>query len=377
MPGDIIVCSLEAWDDVWRRNQFLVRELLELRPSARILFVAPPRDALHDLTRRSMPVRPSLRAIEAGRLWQLTPGKWLPRVLGPFADRSLYRQVLAAVAEIGLSDPVLWVNDSVYAGLAEASPFPTVYDVTDDWLLLPFPPREMARRRAREDTLLRRAEEVVVCSQSLAASRGASRPVHLIPNAVDGAAFRRPAPRPADLPAGATAVYVGTLHEDRLDLDLVTGLAAAAPQAAVVLVGPVELTSPARRRLDAVANVHVLGARPYPQVPGYLQHATVVMIPHRITPFTSSLDPIKAYECEAVGTPTIATPLPGFVPDRNCIRSVEPDLWVEAVRLALADPPPRAMAGDLPTWRDRAESFDTVLGLAAENRRVGETAERG
>ena len=47
-------------------------------------------------------------------------------------------------------------------------------------------------------------------------------------------------------------------------------------------------------------NVHLLGARPYEDVPAYLQHADVVIVPHRVSPFTESLDPIKAYECLAI-----------------------------------------------------------------------------
>ena len=52
----------------------------------------------------------------------------------------------------------------------------------------------------------------------------------------------------------------------------------------------------------------VLGERPYEGVPGYLQHADVVVIRTGSTPFTESLDPIKAYECLAVGRPTVFDP---------------------------------------------------------------------
>ncbi len=377
MTRDIIVCSLERWDDVWRRNQFLVRELLALHPERRVLFVAPAWDAMHGIVNRRPPPGPALRTVEIGRLWELTPRKWLPRLAGPFADRSLYRQVGTAVQRVGLTRPVLWVNDSVYAGLVDVTGYSTVYDITDDWLLLPFPDREIVRRRAREASLLRQAAEVVVCSENLAASRGRARPVHLIPNAVDADAFRRPAPRPLDLPAGATAVYVGTLHDDRIDVDLVVRLAAAVHRATVVLVGPNCLSRTSQQRLDAMPNVRVLGSRPYATVPAYLQHASVVIVPHRVTPFTASLDPIKAYECEAVGTPTVATPLPGFVPDRGCIRTAAPGAWVEAVRAMIEEPPAAAPTDGLPTWRDRARVFDTVLQAAVRHRPSVGAAEPG
>ncbi len=40
----------------------------------------------------------------------------------------------------------------------------------------------------------------------------------------------------------------------------------------------------------------LLGARPSADVPAYLQHADVLVVPHIVTPFTDSLDPIKLYE---------------------------------------------------------------------------------
>jgi teichuronic acid biosynthesis glycosyltransferase TuaH len=365
LTDDIVVCSLEAWDDVWRRNQFFVRELLLLRPGARFLFVAPACDVLHSALRHTVGPRPGVRAVDPGRVWELTPAKLWPRVVGPFADRSLFAQVERAARDRTLDRPLLWINDSVYAGLAVTTGWPTVYDITDDWLLADVPERERRRREDRERRLLDRAEEVVVCSAALATSRSRVRAVHHIPNAVDEAHFQRPAPRPRDLPEGACAVYVGTLHDDRIDVDLLGALADAAPDAALVLVGPDSLSAESRARLDRHGNVRRLGARPYAEVPAYLQHATVVIVPHRETPFTASLDPIKAYECEAAGTATVATPVPGFVPDRGCIRTARGADWVSATVGWLLDPPAPSPASGLPTWADRARTFDGVLTAAA------------
>ena len=65
--------------------------------------------------------------------------------------------------------------------------------------------------------------------------------LELVPNAVDIEHFSRPQERPADLPKSPVAVYVGTLHEDRLDIDLIVELAGALPNLEIVLVGPSSL----------------------------------------------------------------------------------------------------------------------------------------
>ena len=44
---DLVVLSLEAWDEVWRRNQHLVAGLLRADPALRVLFVEPAVDPLH------------------------------------------------------------------------------------------------------------------------------------------------------------------------------------------------------------------------------------------------------------------------------------------------------------------------------------------
>ena len=80
---DLVVVSLEAWDDVWRRNQHLVAGLLRADAALRVLFVEPPADPTHDLRSRR---RPSLGhgvaevpEVAPGRLWTVRPVKWLPR----------------------------------------------------------------------------------------------------------------------------------------------------------------------------------------------------------------------------------------------------------------------------------------------------------
>ena len=54
MP-DLIVVSLESWDQVWRRNQHLVAGLLSRDPAFRVLFVEPPADPTHDLRSKRPP----------------------------------------------------------------------------------------------------------------------------------------------------------------------------------------------------------------------------------------------------------------------------------------------------------------------------------
>jgi glycosyltransferase involved in cell wall biosynthesis len=361
--SELVVCSLERWDEIWRRNQFFVDALLRRHPALHVLFIEPPVDALFDLTQRRLPALPRFRSLAAdGRLRALRPLKPAPRRVGSFADAFLRWQVRLAAWRMNFERPALWVNDVTYAPLMEQTGWPALYDITDDWLLAPFPPRELERLRRLDALALARAQEVVVCSPVLAESRGRIRPVSLVPNGVDANHFRRRRPRPADLPGPRTAVYVGSLHDARLDVELVAEVADALPEVSIVLVGPDSLVPASRSLLSSRPNVRRLGPRPYEVVPAYLQHADVIIVPHRVTPFTDSLDPIKAYECLSIETPTVATMAAGFRELASELTVVERPEFVRSVSRTVSLPhPPARRPTRLPSWQERAGAFEAVL----------------
>lgn len=367
-----MVLSLEPWDDVWRRNQYLVDGLLRGDETLRVLFVEPSNDLLHSVVSgRGMQRGRGLRTAEGygGRLRLFQPDKVLPRVAGPAADVLLRRDVRKAITRAGLVDPVLWVNDPGWAGLVVSSGWPSLYDMTDDWLAADRGQRELGRIAANEAVLMKLCDTVVVCSPGLYESRADEREVVLIQNAVDVARYRRPRERPGDLPERA-ALYVGTLHEDRLDVDLVlrTADAAASVSGAIVLVGPSALTAANVHRLAAHPAVRLLGPKPFTDVPAYLQHASVLMVPHVVDAFTDSLDPIKLYEYLAVGRPIVSTPVAGFRElDSAALTVADADAFPDAVAALLSEPTASVNAEGVPDWADRVAAYrEVVTPLRAE-----------
>jgi teichuronic acid biosynthesis glycosyltransferase TuaH len=366
---ELVVCSLESWDDIWRRNQFFTDALLRRNSGLRVLFVEPPADPLFDLRAGRTPALPRLRWITVDRrLRAFRPLKALPRKAGPLADRLLRSQVLFLARHMSFTEPTLWVNDLTYAPLIPHTRWPSLYDVTDDWLLAPSSSREIQRLRRLDGLALDAADEVVGCSQTLAASRGAQRPVSLVPNGVDVEHLRRPRPRPHDLPDAPVAVYVGSLHDWRIDVELIVELARAQPQLSLVFVGPNSLEQGSRRLLEALPNIVLLGPRPYRDVPGYLQHADVVIVPHRISPFTESLDPIKVYECLAIETPTVATPVAGFREHAEELHVVDRAVFPTRVGELVRAPSRSTRAAEPPQWEERALQFELLLRRASRSR---------
>ena len=365
---ELVVVSLERWDDVWRRNQYLVDGLLRSDSDLRVLFVEPAADPLHDLMTRRAPTRGHRpRPVgDIGRLWGFRPVKALPRRIDRDTDDRLARSIVRATRRIGFVSPVLWLNDPGLAALVDTTGWRTLYDITDDWLAADRPQRELDRLARGEAILLRRADAVVACSPELVRRKSADREgtIELIPNAVDVAAYRSPRPRPVDLPPAA-AVYVGTLHTDRLDVELCARIASTInDRARLVLVGPNALLPADVERLRE-AGVLVLGSRAHDDVIGYLQHADVLVVPHVVTPFTDSLDPIKLYEYAAVGRPVVSTPVAGFRDSSDPLVRVVPASDLPAAVQAAFSDDDRSLAArvqhPVPDWSDRTLALRAVL----------------
>ena len=228
-----------------------------------------------------------------------------------FAHPRTARAVTWAVAEaLGEADgAIAWLPAVEPVVLGSGLPF--VFDSLDNWLIHPAFERQRTRSAAAYAKLLPAAEAVFV---SAAASREALLPwrsdIQILPNGVDPKRFSAPQTRPSDLPSGPVVGYAGKLAE-RIDVELVAEVARTLPDVTFVFLGPV-LEPRKIAGLRHVANVRLLGDRPYNRLPAYLQHFDIGWIPHRVGRGETGGDPIKLYEYEAAGLPVVSTPIDGW-----------------------------------------------------------------
>jgi glycosyltransferase involved in cell wall biosynthesis len=132
--------------------------------------------------------------------------------------------------------------------------------------------------------------------------------------------------------------YTGTLHADRTDVDLILDLARSFPDGRIMLVGPNFLSNRDRGRLAEVPNITVTGAVPYARVPEMMREFDICIVPHRETPFTDSLNPLKLWEYLACGKPIVSTNVAGFRDYTHlCSVASGSEAFVGACRAALHD----------------------------------------
>jgi glycosyltransferase involved in cell wall biosynthesis len=104
-------------------------------------------------------------------------------------------------------------------------------------------------------------------------------------------------------------LYAGTL-DSRIDVGQVLETARRFGRGSVVLMGP-SREAAHLRPLRSVANVHIRPAAPREEVVRAIAAADACLIPHRRTPLTEAMSPLKLYEYLAAGRPVAAVDLPG------------------------------------------------------------------
>jgi glycosyltransferase involved in cell wall biosynthesis len=188
--------------------------------------------------------------------------------------------------------------------------------------------------------------------------------VHL-PNGVDvehASRASRGAPQDLRQIKRPIAIYVGAM-EEWFDFALVEHAARAMPDVSFVLIGPDQR---ARTALPALPNLHVLGPRPWSDVPDYLAEASVGLIPFDRANHPQLVDgvhPLKLYEYAAQGVPIVATRWRELEHIGGPVRlAATADEFVAGIRAVLETPPDRAPLVEFARTASWASRVDALLG---------------
>jgi glycosyltransferase involved in cell wall biosynthesis len=171
----------------------------------------------------------------------------------------------------------------------------------------------------------------------------------VLPDAVDLELFQRPTQLPPDpYPDGAPIVaYTGHYFEDYKGIPTILKAAALLPEVQFHLVGgqPQEVArQQARIQEMGLSNVTLHGLKPHAEVPPFLWHADVLLMPPSAEhPSATWTSPVKLGEYLASGTPVVATAIPAlrdWLTDEE-VAFVSPDdaeALASGIRALLDDP---------------------------------------
>ncbi|MCX7719441.1 MAG: glycosyltransferase [Candidatus Sumerlaeaceae bacterium] len=382
---DIICLSHLAWEQtLFQRPQQLMRQM-EARGHRVLYCGCIGLQPLRNLQER--------RGSRRGRFGN--GGAFINHFYSPYTRRMVWMARTAAVAAVAQAarevlytpvrptfrsrperrptGPLLWLYHPGLLPLAlMLRPSRIVYDVMDRFAS--FALRDFSHTHWERD-LLAMASTVFTGGRSLhaaceaeiallrAANRWHNKPFVCLPSGVDAAHFARalkPLLRvPPDIAALPKPVfgYHGAIDE-RVDFDLLRALCLGMPQASVVLIGPV-----LGRPDDLPPNLHLIGPRPYEDLPACIKGFDVCLIPFRRTDLVAHVSPTKTPEYLAAGKPVVSTPIPDVEYDYGDLVTIasQPDEFLAACQAAASRPPD-------PQWlsaqaAQRARSWAAIAAL--------------
>jgi teichuronic acid biosynthesis glycosyltransferase TuaH len=307
----------------------------------RLLICDRPRSAPVKLA-KDLVTRPAkFEADERARLWQpLRLRRQDPTGLAALrrAYAAYDRRLRRAAERAGLVRPAVITSQPLLAGFAElewAGPV-TLYASDDLAAHRDYQPwREGLLAAYRE--VAARGRRVCAVSRAILERIDTPGPAGVVPNGVEPGLWVEPGPPPSWFAGlqGPRFLYVGTL-DDRIDVAALRSVARGWPDSSVVLVGPLADRAHLGPLL-AEPNVVHHGPVAREEVAALAHAADACLVPHRRTPLTEAMSPLKLYEYLASGTPTVATDLePVRRVDGPVLRVPPGGDFLAGLRLALA-----------------------------------------
>jgi UDP-galactopyranose mutase len=321
-------------------------------------------------------ITPHLKIEESGAVTVVVPQ--LPPNLTAQESAAAQRRLLDGLLKSqNIENFVAWYYTPMALAFTDHwSPRAIVYDCMDQLSAFKGAPPGLTQAETR---LLQRASLVLTGGHSLfKAKRHLHDNVHPFPSSVDVAHFAQARKTTTD-PDDQAAIphprlgFIGVIDE-RMDLELVDGLAAARPDWHIVMVGPVVKIDP--DSLPRRENLHFLGGKTYDELPRYLAGWDVALMPFARNESTKYISPTKTPEYLAGGRPVVSTSITDVVEPYGKLGLVRiadtVPAFVAACEEALAEdraePQRRADAFLRKTsWDDTFARMDRLIEQVVEN----------
>jgi len=305
---------------------FFLKIRRKLRSYTRWLRKVP--EGLHVMTPITLPFY--------GPRWAQVLNRWLLQV-----------QVRLAMKVCHISRPILWIAIPSAAVVAEKLRAKLIlYHVSDKYDANEDSALALSVIRAFDSQLKKGAGLVMYSGRRLFEEATESNK-YFLEQAVDYEHFateaQETAPDIAAIPKPVLG-YFGAM-DFVMDVELIAEISRRRPEWHWVLVG-------IRSNLTVVdaPNVHFLGPKPYQQLPEYVRHFDVCVLPWKLSSvFTSYGSAIKVREYMATGKPIVMAPLYEYLQAPGVRFYHTADEFIEAVEQALAH--------DTPADRERRQAF--------------------
>lgn len=329
----LIVLSHLRWDFVTQRPQHLMTRAAK---SFDVIFIEEPIWAEVAAPRVEDAIRPGgIRVVQPV----------LPHGTNAQVSVSFQRKLLDAIVDDGAgSETVLWYYTPMALEFSRHLMCDiVVFDKMDELSAFTNAPPLLI---ALEAELIARADVMFTGGASMQeAAVGRHDNLHCFPSSIDTAHFARarghsliePGDQP---PAGRPRIGFFGVIDERMDIAMVSEVAARRPGWNIVMIGPTAKIDPAS--LPQASNVFWLGSKHYAELPAYLQGWDIGWMPFAINQATRFISPTKTPEFLAAGLPVVSTPIRDVIRHYGAAGVVEiaatADATIDAIEMLMARP---------------------------------------
>jgi UDP-galactopyranose mutase len=305
---DLICLSHLRWDFVYQRPQHLMSRCARDR---RVFFIEEP--VVDEGEARLLTEIKTVVWDEIAYVWVVVPH--LPAGLSNDERANILRILLNQfLYDHNIQHYLLWYyTPEALSFTRHLAPRAIIYDCMDELSLFKDANPQLC---ALEAELFERADLVFTGGLSLyEAKRTKHSNVYCFPSSIDMKHFvqaRNHLPEPEDqreIPHPRLGFF-GVLDE-RLDIQLLAGMANKRPDWHFVLIGPIVKIDP--DQLPKNDNIHYLGMKAYQDLPSYLAWWDVALLLFALNESTRFISPTKTPEYLAGGRPVVSTPIPDVV----------------------------------------------------------------
>jgi len=219
-------------------------------------------------------------------------------------QRLLARQLKKCLTTLDIEKPIVWCSLPTAVDYLSILPNSTsIYYCGDDFGSLAGVDHQVVIQKERQ--LVDSVKYIFTASEALVNKFPKSKTI-TIPHGVNYTLFnKKQGKRPDDLPLGKSiAGFYGSVST-WLDQELILHAAQTLPDWNFVFIGQIECNIDT---LLKVANIHFIGAKCHSELPSYIQHWNVALLPFKDNKQIQMCNPLKLREYLASGTPIVSTP---------------------------------------------------------------------
>ena len=297
---NILCFSHLRWNFVFQRPQQLIGRFAE---NYNTCFWEEPIFETVEENQLSIIIKSPQLTLLVPKLKKETKAEEVNDILSLMLDRFLSERVL--------SDWMFWYyTPMAYSFAKNHIPCFIIYDCMDELSAFKFAPVELI---SLEKKLMEKADLVFTGGHSLFnAKKSFHTNIYPFPSSIDKEHFgkaRGEMIEPNDQKdiKGIKLGFFGVIDE-RFDINLIRRIAEKKPEWQLILIGPIVKIS--EDDLPRNNNIHYLGQKCYSELPAYLSHWHVALIPFLLNESTRYISPTKTPEYLAAGKPVISTPIP-------------------------------------------------------------------